>query len=317
MPRVCLLLVTAFSASLPAVAGAPVREVSSIAYCPAKGLVAAAYRGGQVVLWEFDSARVRKVFNAAPPAVTWNKPLAQFSPDGNFLAFTQEGDAGLLAYQVDTGQSTLLVPKRLLVEGIAALNWSPASDSILVAVGRSIFLVSHGGRSRWQRRLETRALITDVAWHPSQKVYTVAVDDGEISTWEATSGRLIASARLDIGGYGVPVKVMWTDAYSLVAEVRGASLVWLDPETLKPQTVTACHCLDFAGSGTGIFAWEPPVVAVFSQAGRRARELRTPFAGDGAIAWADGGHIFTPAADSAVDLRDARSGRVIRTFTLP
>jgi len=317
MKQVWLTIAAAVCGSLPAVAGDLPRDVLSIDYSADQGLVAAAYRGGQVVVWEFESGRVKQVFNPSAARNTWSRPLAQFSAGGRRLAFTQEGDAGLVAYEVESGKSTVLVPRRLLVEGIEAANWSHQADTMLVAVGRDIFLIDAMGHTRWQRRLETRALITDVVWHPSEKFYTVATDDGMISTWETASGRVIASAKIEADAHAVPVKVFWTDEDALVAEVRGTSLEALDPETLKPIRVTACHCLDFAWSGKEIFAWTPPAIAVFSGGVQRGRELRTPFAGDGAIAWAEGGRILTASSDSAVVLRDTRSGKILRTFSVP
>jgi hypothetical protein len=98
--------------------------------------------------------------------------------------------------------------------------------------------------------------------------------------------------------------------------VRGVSLSVLDPETLKPKKTTACNCLDFAWSPAGkeIFAWAPPSVAVFSEAGQRTRDMRTPFDGEGPIVWAGEGRLLTAFSDSAVVLRDARSSKILRTF---
>jgi WD40 repeat protein len=295
------------------------REVVSVDYTKEKGLVAAAYQGGEVVVWEVDSGQVKRVFNASAAKNTWNTPLAQFGLGGRRLAFTQEGDAGLVSYELDTGKSTVLVPRRLLVRGITAFSWSHMADTMLVSIGRDIFLIEASGHLQWQRRLETRAIITDVVWHPSEKFYTVATDNGEVSTWETSSGRLIAASKMEAGAQAVPVRVGWTDENSLMAEVRGASLSVLDPETLKPRKATACNCLDFTWSASGkeIFAWAPPNIALFSEAGQRMRELRTNFDGKGPIAWADEGSILTAASDSTVVLRDLRSSKILRTFALP
>ena len=241
----------------------------SVSYSREKGLVAAAFQGGQVVLWEFDSGHVKKVFNASAPRRTLNLPLAHFSVGGGRLAFTQEGDTGLIAYDIETGASSALVPHRLLVRGITAFSWSPLADTVLVAIGHDIFLINAAGRTQWQRRLETRAIITDVAWHPSGKFYTAATDDGALSTWETATGRLGASSKIDTGAHPTPVKVGWTSEDSLVASVRGVSLAVLDPETLKPKKTTACNCLDFTWSPNGkeLFAWSPPGISVFTSPG--------------------------------------------------
>ena len=288
-------------------AGELQRDVLSIAYTKEKGLVAAAYRGGQVVVWDFESGRVKNVYNASAPKSTLNQPLAHFSADGHRLAFTQEGDAGLISYDLDTGASAVLVPRRLLVKGITAFSWSQQADSMLVAIGRDIFLVNAQGRTQWQRRLETRAIITDVAWHPSGKFYTVATDDGEVSTWETSSGRVVTSSKLETGGHSAIVH--------FAAESHN-SLAVLDPETLKPKKTTACDCVDFTWSPNGkeLFAWTPPSIAIFSESGQRTREVRTPFEGESPIVWAGEGRLLTAFSDSAVVLRDAHSGRIIRTF---
>ena len=187
---------------------------------------------------------------------------------------------------------------------------------MLVAIGRDIFLIDFQGHTLWQRRLETRAIISDVVWHPSGNFYTVATDDGAVSTWETASGRVTASSKLDTGGHSAAVKVGWTSEDWLVAEVRGLSLAVLDPETLKPQKTAACTCLDFTWSpgGKELFVWAPPNIAIFSESGQRTREIHTPFEGEGPIVWAGDGRLLTAFSDSAVVLRDARSGKILRTF---
>jgi WD40 repeat protein len=296
-------------------AGELQREVLSIGYSKEKGLVAAAYRGGQVVIWDFESGRVKNVYNASAPKNTLNLPLVHFSRTGR-VAFTQEGDAGLVSYNLETGASTVLVPRRLLVKGISAFSWSGQVETMLVAIGRDIFLINGQGRTQWQHRLETRAIITDIVWHPSEKFYTVATDDGVVSTWETTSGRVISSYKLDTGAHAAEVKVGWTLEDTLVASVRGLSLAVLDPETLKPKKTTACGCLDFTWSpgGKELFAWAPPNIAVFNEAGQRTREVRTPFEGEGPIVWAEEGRLLTAFSDSTVVLRDARTFKIIRTY---
>jgi WD40 repeat protein len=315
MKRVWFAAAAATFFAMQTTAGELQLDVLSIDYTKEKGLVAAAYRGGQVVVWDFESGRVKNAYNASAPRSTLNLPLVHFSADGRRLAFTQEGDAGLVSYRTDNGASTVLVPHRLLVKGITAFSWSQA-DSMLVAIGRDIFLINVEGHTQWQRRLETRDIITDVEWHPSEKYYTVATDGGELSTWETASGRLVASSKLEMGAQSAAMKVGWTSEDSLVATVHGASLAVLDPETLKPKKTTACNCFDFTWSpgGKEIFAWAPPNIAVFSEAGQRTREMRTPFDGAGPIAWAGEGRLLTAFSDSAIVLRDARSGKILRTF---
>lgn len=316
MKRVWLAAIAATVFSLQMAADELQRDVLSIGYTKEKGLVAAAYRGGQVVVWDFESGRVKNVYSASAPKNTLNQPLAHFGVGGGRLAFTQEGDAGLISYDLDTGASTVLVPRRLLVKGITAFSWSQQVDSMLVAIGRDIFLINAEGRTQWQHRLETRAIIMDVVWHPSEKFYTVATDDGVVSTWETASGRVISSSKLETGAHSAAVKVGWTSEDSLAASVRGVSLAVLDPETLKPKKTTACNCLDFTWSpgGKEIFAWDPPNIAIFSESGQRTREIRTPFDGEGPIVWAGEGRLLTAFSDSAVVLRDARTGKIIRTF---
>jgi len=316
MKRVSLIAAAATFFSLQMAANDLQPGVLSIGFTQEKGLVAAAYRGGQVVVWDFESGHVKNVYNASAPKNTLNLPLVHFSGGGRRLAFTQEGDAGLVSYDPDSGASTVLVPHRLLVKGISAFSWSQQVDAVLVAIGRDIFLIDAGGHMKWQHRLETRAIITDVVWHPSEKYYTVATDDGVVSTWETASGRVIGTSKLEIGAHAAAVKVGWTSEDSLVTSVRGVSLEALDPETLKPKKTTPCNCLDFTWSHSGkeIFAWAPPNIAIFSEAGQRTRDIRTPFDGEGPIVWAGEGRLLTAFSDSAVVLRDARSGKIIRTF---
>src|SRR5271157_3121855 len=88
-------------------AGELQRDVLSISYTGEKGLVAAAYRGGQVVVWDLESGRVKSVYNASAPKNTLNLPLAHFSAGGRRLAPTQEGDAGLISFDLGTGAATV------------------------------------------------------------------------------------------------------------------------------------------------------------------------------------------------------------------
>jgi WD40 repeat protein len=300
-------------------AGELQRDVLAIDYAKDKGLVAAAFRGGQVVVWEFESGHVKKAFNESAPKNTLNKPLAQFNASGRLLALTEEGDPGLISYDLETGKSTVLVPHRLLVRGITALNWSHLGDSLLVSIGRDIFLIDAAGHMQWQRRLETRAIITDVVWHPSEKFYTVATDNGEVSTWETSSGRVLGASKLEMGGHSTAVKVGWTSEDSLVALASGTNLALLDPETLKLKKAIPCNCQDFAWSPNGkeIFAWAPPNVAAFTEAGQKTHELRTTFEGESPVVWVGEGRLLTAFSDSTVVLRDARNGKILRTFTLP
>jgi WD40 repeat protein len=316
MQRVCLAAIAATVLSLPLAADELQRDVLSIGYTMEKGLVAAAYRGGQVVVWDFESGRVKNVYNASAPKNTLNLPLVHFSAGGRHLAFTQEGDAGLISYDLASGAATVLVPRRLLVKGITAFSWRQQADSMLVAIGRDILLINAQGRTQWQRRLETRAIITDVEWHPSEQFYTVATDGGEVSTWETASGRVTGSSKLETGSHSTPVTVGWTSEDWLLASVRGGSLAVLDPETLKPKKTTPCNCLSFTWSPAGkeVFVWDPPNIAIFSESGQRTREIRTPFQGESPIVWAGDGRLLTAFTDSALVLRDCRTGKIIRTF---
>lgn len=294
--------------------------VISIDQARDRGLVAAAYQGGQVVIWDIASGAVRSVFNAAGLGATRNKPLAHFSADGRRLAFTAEGDAGLIVFDLDKGSSTVVVPRRLLYRGITAFSWSRQSDTMLVAIGRDIVLFDATGHLHWQRRLETRAIIKDVVWHPSEKFYTVATDDATVSSYETISGRVIASAVIDSGNRSAPVKVRWSsDGSALVACIQGGILALLDLETLKPSKLIPCNCTDFdwSPSSKELAASIPPNIAVFTESGQRSREIRTPFDGGSPVLWADPGHIFAASSDSTVVLRDARSPKIIKTFMFP
>ena len=96
MKRFWLAAIAAMLFSLQMAGGELERDILSIGYTKEKGLVAAAYRGGQIVVWDFDSGRVKNIYNASAPKNTLNQPVAHFSAGGRRLAFTQEGDAGLI-----------------------------------------------------------------------------------------------------------------------------------------------------------------------------------------------------------------------------
>ncbi len=315
MKRVLTALAALAFLSRIAVAGDLPRQVLSIACAREKGLVAAAYQGGQVLVWDLETGHVKNTYNASAPRNTLSQPLVHFSSGGKRLAFTQEGDAGLIAYDTTTGTPTTMVPRRLLVRGITAFAWSQA-DTMLVAIGRDVLLINPQGHALWQRRLETRAIITDVAWHPSEKYYTIATDDGEVSNWETSSGRVIGSFKLDTGAHSAALKAGWINEDTLVASVRGKSLAVLDPETLKPKRTTPCNCQDFTWNPTGkeVFAWAPPGIVLFAESGQRTREIRTPFDGESPIVWAGDNRILTGFSDATVVLREAHSGRILRTF---
>ena len=309
---------TSFSLRLAA-AEAP-QNATAIDYVKSNGLVAAAYRGGQVVVWEAESGRVRNIFNAPGSAATLNQRIAHFSADGRIIAYTAEGDAGLLAYNLDQGSSTVLVPHRLLYRGITAFAWSNQDDTLLVAIGRDIALVRATGHIEWQRRLETRSLITDIVWHPTEKFYTVATDDTTVSSYETIGGQLMASETIETVARPTRVRVGWSkDGSSLAANVEKESLKVLDPDTLKTRKSIPCSCVDFDWSPARreLAASAPPKIALFSDLGAKVRELQTPFEGAGPILWVDENHILAAAADSAVVLRDARSPKVLKTYLPP
>jgi hypothetical protein len=302
-----------------AAAGAP-QEATAIDYVKSNGLVAAAYRGGQVVVWEFESGRVKAVFNGPGFGTSLNKRTAHFNSDGHILAYTAEGEAGLVATDLNRGTSTTLVPHRLLYRGIAAFSWSHQEDNVLVAIGRDIALISATGHTEWQRRLETRSLITDIAWHPSEKFYTVTTDDTVVSSYETISGQLIASEKMEAVAQPTGVRVGWfKDGSALVANVYKNGLIVLDPETLKPKKTIACGCVDFDWNPARreIAASAPPKIAVFPELASKGRDIQTPFECAGPVVWADESYILAAGPDSSVVLRDARSPKVLRTFMPP
>jgi WD40 repeat protein len=224
-----------------------VRNVVGLDFAKSTGLVAAAYEGGQVMVWELESGRVRNVLNTFGLKSNLNRPLAHFSPDGHRIAYTTDGDAGLVLYDLEKGTSTPIVPRRLLYLGIAAFRWSNEDDSLLVAIGRDITLVNANGRIVWQRRLETKSLISDVVWHPDEHSYTVATDDTTVSSYDTVTGQIIASSVLDSAAHAVPVKIGWSrDGAALIAGLARKALMVLDPQTLKTKKSIPCNCADFA-----------------------------------------------------------------------
>jgi WD40 repeat protein len=263
---------------------------------------------------------VRNIFNAPGSASNWNKRIARFSVNGRFVAYTAEGDAGLVAFNLDQNSSTILVPHRLLYRGITAFNWSQQEDMLLVAIGRDIALVRSNGHIEWQRRLETRSLITDIVWHPTEKFYTVATDDTTVSSYETISGQLMASEMLETVSHPTPVRVEWSkDGFALVANVQKGNLVVLDPDTLKPRKSIPCGCVDFGWSPTRreLVASTQTKIAVFSDFGSKGREFQTPFEGAGPLIWMDENRILAAGPDSAVALREARGPKVLKTFLPP
>jgi len=319
MKRTWLAAAAIAALSSLAAAEAP-RDVVTLDYHKGKGLVAAAYQGGEVVVWDFESGKVLHMFNAAGPGATRNKPLARFSPDGRNLAFTTEGEGGLTVFDLEAGSSKVIVPRRLLYRGLTALSWSHQRDAVLVAIGRDIALVSTSGHIEWQRRLETKSLITDVVWHPSEKFYTVVTDDTVVSSYETISGRVTGTSRMDSTALGTDVKIGWdTDGSIIMAEIKGKSLAVLDPDTLKIEKQTPCNCIDFAWSPSGkeVAATVPPNIEIFSPGGQKVREIHTTFEGAGPVFWTDDAHLLTAFSDAGIVLREARSPKVIRTFALP
>jgi WD40 repeat protein len=316
------LAVAAMAASLglPA-AGAPLPgDIVTIDYAKAAGLVAAAGQGGQVVVWEFSSGNIRNVFQASGDKNPRSRPLARFSADGRRLAYTSEGEAGLIIYNFATKSSTPLVPRRLLYLGIVAASWSRQEDSLLVAIGRDVVLIAAGGQTRWKRRLETQSVITDVVWQPSEQSYTVATDDTAVSSYDTVTGQLLASSVIDEGAHSADVKVAWTSGGSaLAAVVRGKGLALLDPGTLKSQKRIPCNCIDFDWSPAQkeLIASAPPDLIAFTAAGQRTRDMHTAFDGASPVIWVDDGHILSAASDSSVVLHDARSPKIVKTFAFP
>ena len=292
-------------------------EVVAIDYCKSRGLAAAAYQSGQVVVWDVGSGQIKSVFNGGGERPSRNKPLVRFSPSGRRVAFTAHGEAGLIVHDLELSSSRVIVPRRLLYLGITAVSWSRQDDAMLVAIGRDIALITINGQIQWKRRLETQSTITDAVWHPTERFYTVATDDATVSSYDRVTGRALASAAVETGVHGGVVYVEWNnDGTALAALVQKRSLILLDPDTLTVKKSVPCDCTDlrWAPSKKELAATAPPNIAVFSDAGQRAREIRTPFEGASPILWVDESQWLTAFSDGAVVLRDARSPKVIRTF---
>ena len=292
------------------------RSIAGLDYAKSTGLVAAAFQGGQVLVWELESGKVKNVLNTFGLRTNWNRPLAHFSPDGRRIAFTTDGDAGLVVHDLQKGTSSAVIPKRMLYLGIAAFRWSSQEDTLLVAIGREVVLVNATGRIVWQRRLETQGTITDVVWHPDEHLYTVATDDTTVSIYDTISGQMIATNTLAPGVRGAVVKVGWSkDGSMLVASVAGKGLSVLNADTLKTKKSIACNCAEFDWNPARreLAATGPAGIALYADLAQKAREVHAA-EGSGAVAWADGNSLLTATTGAGVAVRESRSGRILKTL---
>ncbi len=308
------LLATFSACTLPA--AELTRSIAGLDYAKSTGLVAAAYQGGQVMVWELESGKVKNVLNTFGLRSNLNRAVAHFSPDGRRIAFTTDGDAGLVIYDLQKGTTSPVVPKRMLYRGIAAFRWSSQEDSLLVAIGRDVLLVNATGRIVWQRRLETQSMITDVVWHPDERLYTVATDDTTVSSYDAISGQMTGSNTLESGAHGMAVKVGWSkDGAMLVANVAGKNLTVLHADTLQTRKSIACHCADFDWSPARreLAATGPTGIELFVDLAQKAREMHAA-EGGGPVLWADANSLLTATAEAAVAVREVKSGRIVKTL---
>jgi len=113
------------------------------------------------------------------------------------------------------------------------------------------------------------------------------------------------------------VKVSWTpDGSALAAGVLGGGLILLDPETL--QTVKSipgiCTGFDWSPARNELAVSMASAIAVFTEGGQHSRDVRTQFEGPSPVLWADEGRFLTANGDASLVLRDARGGKIIKTF---
>lgn len=162
----------------------PECDLSPVSFSPDGGRLACKGLDDDVVLVDLGSSAVQRL---AP--TTSSVPFPEWSPDGRFVAFNDEG--GRMAVDVRGGAPRLVSPRRTLYA-----TWSPDSSRIAFESNNGLYLVNADGSG--ERRL-LRAELRDLAWSPDGRAIAVIVGEccgpGTLALVDSSSGGLRRIAR--------------------------------------------------------------------------------------------------------------------------
>ena len=221
-----------------------------------------------------------------------------WSPDGTTVAFVR--DNGVFAMTPDGTGAKRLTPTRRATPG--PLSWSPDSTRIAVSRGGDIYSVRADGGGETRLTTSPRSEARPV-WSPDGA--TIAYVDGSAIAVVNRDGT--GARRLTGGGDGAPA---WSPDSKRVAFVRG-SVVWVvnadgsGQRRLTPANQPLYSPQWAPGGAIVVGDGDLDPLAYTTRPGIR---LVSPV--DGTV------KKIAPAPRSPVDLRDARTGRLIKRFTI-
>jgi serine/threonine protein kinase len=243
-------------------------KATAAALSPDGNLVAFAREDdGRQSLWMYQIA-TRSQIELVPPGKGMILTV-RFSPDGNFVYFTQEIAGGTeTLHRIPSlgGSATLILPNTN-----SAVDWSPDGKEICylsfdAATGTSALVIAgqDGGSPRTvvQARAENR-IISDPSWHPNDKLVacvktsSIPVSHYSVVVYDTETGAEVWNSKPSHGSINSP---LWLpDGSGLVyavAEnpmVRGHQIVLVDYPSGKTRYLTRdlCRYFSLALSGDG------------------------------------------------------------------
>jgi WD40 repeat protein len=185
-------------------------DMTTTAFSPNSGLLAAGSRSGGVRVWE--TATLRQVWTEYPgeevSAIT-------FSPDGKRVAVA--GGTAVMLWDATSGQN----PLRLRAERVLAVVFSPDGQRLATASENHTAQLWDAATGEEVARMVHDGAVRTIAFHPSGQSLATGSDDGTAGLWETKGGGEVARIEASID----PADLAFTPkALAIVADRREVDL---------------------------------------------------------------------------------------------
>ncbi len=172
----------------PRFLGGPRYPVTTLAYSPDGGSIAAGSGNGGVYLWEVETGRV----HFRVQAHSWAVSGLAFSPNGRLLV-SCSGDGSVI--QWETRSVSLLRRLSDYGEAVRCLSYAPNGRQLAIAVDEHGVLLlgtdTNGVSSKRVILTGDARRARSLAFSPDGRFLAAGSADGNVSLWDGTSGRLL------------------------------------------------------------------------------------------------------------------------------